>query len=136
MSAFWIFLLSREKSGKMDIVRDENGRFVKGHTGNPKGRTPKKYTLSDILREKLTDTIKVQKVSSDGNTTEELRIKADALLEKWLAIALSGDKNAIKDIIERLEGKPIQAIAGVKDEPLTVKVIRSSLADDETASDT
>ena len=60
-----------------------------------------------------TDTIRRIAVQSDG---KRLRAIAEALYDK----AEQGDIAAIKEIGDRLEGKPAQTITGDKDNPLTV----------------
>ena len=60
-----------------------------------------------------TDTLCRACIQSDG---KKLREMADALIAK----ALEGDIAAIKEIGDRLEGKPAQVISGDADNPLTV----------------
>ena len=60
-----------------------------------------------------TDTLRRACIQSDG---KKLREMADALIAK----ALEGDIAAIKEIGDRLEGKPAQVISGDADNPLTV----------------
>jgi len=50
--------------------------------------------------------------------------KLRALADKLIARALEGDVTALKEIGDRVDGKAVQAIAGVSDEPLVVKIVR------------
>ncbi|MDZ4178025.1 MAG: DUF5681 domain-containing protein [Coriobacteriia bacterium] len=79
-------------------MRDEHGRFLPGHSGNPGGR-PRTAALADRLRERLLE------ATSDGDTL------ADALVDQLLQAALDGDGQARKLVWEYIEGKPTQAIA-------------------------
>lgn len=89
----------------MAILRDENGRFLKGSVPNPNGRPKKEYTISDILRAKLEEKIKFARSLPDGEKKLEEKLTAEALADMWIDIALKGDPKTIKDIVERLEGK-------------------------------
>lgn len=52
------------------------------------------------------------------------RIKAlDALAEKLLVLADSGDLAALKELGDRLEGKPAQAITGPEGRELVVRIV-------------
>lgn len=51
---------------------------------------------------------------------EALRKVAEVVVGK----ALAGDKDAVKEIGDRLDGKPAQAITGEDGGPLTVEIIR------------
>ncbi|KKR98916.1 MAG: hypothetical protein UU51_C0035G0006 [Microgenomates group bacterium GW2011_GWC1_41_20] len=69
--------------------RDERGKFKPGFSGNPGGR-PKGFLTSimyDILKK-------------DGNQSENI-------IKKLLEMALSGDIAAIKEILDRIEGKSV-----------------------------
>ena len=50
--------------------------------------------------------------------------KLRALADKLIARAEEGDVTALKEIGDRTDGKAVQAIAGVSDEPLIVQVVR------------
>lgn len=71
--------------------------FQKGQIANPGGR-PKDQAWRDALRIAVKEAM--------GNGTTKLR----ALAEKTVELALSGDMQAIKEIGDRLDGKPVQAI--------------------------
>lgn len=48
---------------------------------------------------------------------------------KVVGMALEGDMQAIKEIGDRLDGKPVQAISGEGGGPLTVEIIRFASTD-------
>jgi hypothetical protein len=74
--------------------RDENGRFVKGHSGNPNGRKPKS------VEEKYLAAIK------KAVTQKELT----QIFQSMAARAKAGDVRAARLIVEYLIGKPDQNI--------------------------
>jgi hypothetical protein len=74
--------------------------FKPGRSGNPSGR-PKSITLSEALRHELA---KAHPESKDGETYAE---KIAGVLCK---AAAEGNVNAAKEIADRTEGKPRQAI--------------------------
>jgi hypothetical protein len=69
-------------------LRDANGRFVAGHSGNPAGKQPGTRNRASVLREAL----------GDGEDIAAARIVIDK--------ALSGDMVAARFIIGRLEPRP------------------------------
>lgn len=73
--------------------------FPKGVSGNPKGRPPTKG-FAQTLRQRISD--------AEGDE-DILRKIADALLEK----AATGDIQAIKEVADRLDGKPVAMTADV-----------------------
>ena len=93
----------RQNSG-----RDDKGRFAKGNpnefqpgqSGNPKGR-PKSITLSEAYRHQL-----AQPVPKD----REGRTYAEVIAALMCQRATQGDVAAAKEIADRVEGKPKQAI--------------------------
>jgi uncharacterized protein HemY len=74
-------------------------RFPKGESGNPSGR-PKLTRLTDALREQITEQLQ--------NAPE--RTIAEAIARKLIKLALDGDIAAIREVFDRTEGKPKQAI--------------------------
>jgi hypothetical protein len=78
--------------------------FEKGVSGNPKGRPKRGAALTDILR------VKLDMKGDDGIRHRE------AIANCLLALARSGDLDAIKYIYDRCDGKPAQAIQHSGDE--------------------
>jgi hypothetical protein len=74
-------------------------RFQKGVSGNPQGR-PKLTRLTDALREQLAET--------NPNAPEET--VAEEIARALIHEAKSGNVQAIREIGDRTEGKPKQAI--------------------------
>lgn len=64
------------------------------------GRPPKEKSFANMLN------IAINEATESGGT--KLRAVADALVEK----AMAGDVQAIKEVADRLDGKPAQAIIG------------------------
>lgn len=117
----------------MAIYRDENGRFLKGSVPNPNGRPTKEYTLSEILLHKLEDKIRIARKLPDGEKKIEEKIAAEALMDVWLDIALTGDSKTIKDIIDRIEGLPKQDIAftelSLEEKKKRIEVLKNKIDD-------
>jgi len=97
----------KQRENKGD--RDERGRFTKdtptafkpGQSGNPAGR-PKSITLSEALRLELAKVL--------PNDTQE-RTFAELIAQQLVKAAATGNILAAKEIADRTEGKPKQAIA-------------------------
>lgn len=82
--------------------------FQKGQSGNPNGRPKSSKLFNDMLRLAIN--------GADGDMAE-LRKIADKLVEK----AVAGDIQAIKEVADRLDGKPHQSTdtkVSVDDDPL------------------
>lgn len=86
----------------------------------PGGRPTNEKTFTNMLR------LALKEAHEDGK--DRLRAVADQLVSK----AVSGDIQAIKEVADRLEGKPAQAIQADINGELTIQVIR--LADDTATS--
>jgi hypothetical protein len=82
----------------------------------PKGAENKDKPFRDALRLEIADA---------GEDHRALRKVARALLTK----AESGDVQAIREIGDRLDGKPAQAIEGPDGGPLKIEIVR--FADDQ-----
>ncbi len=74
-------------------------RFKKGETGNPNGR-PKLTKLTDALREQLAE---IAPGATEKTQAEQI---ARALIKE----ALRGNVQAIKELFDRVEGKPMQKV--------------------------
>ncbi len=72
--------------------------YQKGQSGNPHGRPRKTESLTDILKELG----EKNKIIIDG---KKIKWKKALMLKLW-ALALKGDKAAMTQIYDRIEGKP------------------------------
>jgi hypothetical protein len=87
--------------------RIENLRpWAKGVSGNPGGR-PKSTPISDLLRELLE-----QPRPNDPDKRPYAKVIAESLLER----ASKGDLQAVREIADRVEGKPAQSVSVVTEE--------------------
>lgn len=94
---------------KQTVNKRENGQFAPGNTagnrfkpgesGNPKGR-PRRTKLSEALAEQLAEAMPKQPEETIAEGV------AQALIKR----ALLGDVAAIREIADRTEGKPRQAV--------------------------
>lgn len=91
--------------------------FAKGQSGNPGGRSNEKM-WRDALRMALKEAM------ADG--TPKLR----AVAEKTVALAIEGDMQAIKEIGDRMDGKPAQMLMGDgEDGSFTINIVRFGSGD-------
>ena len=89
---------NREKIGR--ACPPVQTRFKPGQSGNPKGR-PKSITLSEAYRKML-----AQVDEADA----QKRTRAEILAEEMYVKAKSGDVSALREIADRVEGKPRQTV--------------------------
>lgn len=80
-------------------------RFQKGQSGNPNGRPKKDQALSDLLRKKLTDKVIVTR----SGKKEKVDVK-EAIVLRVIDCAVRGEKWAIIEIWDRIEGKAKQFV--------------------------
>jgi len=75
--------------------------------GAPKGNTnaSKAKKLSKMLQDRLTE-----------------RKEEQALMDKLLDLALGGDMAAIKEVFDRIDGKPKQAIVGGDEDDSPIQI--------------
>ena len=67
----------------------------------------------------------------DKRTKLEGKQALDALAEQLLANCDSGDMTALKELGDRLEGRPQQSIVGADDGPLTIQIVKYAGSDPE-----
>jgi hypothetical protein len=89
----------KQADGKFSPGNSIGKKFPPGTSGNPNGR-PKLTRLTEALREQLSE------ISPDADE----QTVAEQIAETLIKLALSGDVQAIREIADRTEGKPKQAI--------------------------
>ena len=95
---------------KDDIKEHE---FKKGQSGNPNGRPKGSRNLTTILREMLEEEIEV---NVDGVKTKKQF--QEVIVRKLLQKANEGNLKAIEQILDRMEGKPVQKQEIKTDNPI------------------
>ena len=85
----------------------KDSQFKEGESGNPNGRPKGSRNLSTILREMLNEDIEVTE-----NGEKSKKKLQDIIVRKLIVKAQKGegDLKAIKEIFDRLEGRPAQSI--------------------------
>ena len=93
--------------------------------------TPSKGAKPDkLMRDALILALKDEAIDANGQMTTKLRKVAEKLVEK----AMDGDVPAIKEIGDRVDGRPSQAIIGDGNEdPINVvtKILLVAASDDD-----
>ena len=86
----------KNPTSKHEVIRNEKGQYMKGHTGNPGGRP--KNTLTTILKERMIEDVLIG---------DKWLTTADLIVDQAIQLALDGDMQAVKWIFERVDGRPI-----------------------------
>ena len=105
-----------EKTGfDRERLTVSDGRWVKGQSGNPAGRSKRRRLFDDHLREAL---------------SAKRGAVARRLVERLVGEAAKGDMQAMKLICERIGGRPRTAedAAVANGDELTVEQVRTKLA--------
>ena len=117
----------------MDKQRDEKGRFIKGHTGNPTGRMPKDrevkfydLTVSAVSEDEWVKVVK---------TAVRLAIKGDAQARKWLSDYLVGLPQQKVDLTTNGENINSIGITGVDYRSAITNLAPRSMGDSEASSE-
>ena len=80
----------------------EETQFKPGKSGNPKGRPPKEYCLTDILKD--------QGNLEDVESGDKKISRKQAIAQKLWAMAMSGDVQAMKYLYDRVDGRPRESV--------------------------
>ncbi len=86
-------------TGKFTPGNKIGNRFPKGETGNPNGR-PKLTRLTEAIREQLAEVM-------PGASEQTF---AEGIAKTLVNLAVAGDVSAARELADRSEGKPKQAI--------------------------
>ena len=87
-----------------------NNQWQKGQPSpNPNGRPKKEFSITNTIKEYLDETAEIRKGRGKAAQTEQKK-RADILVETLFKMAAKGDINALKYLIDRVEGKPLQAV--------------------------
>jgi hypothetical protein len=89
----------KQADGKFAPGNSIGKKFPSGTSGNPSGR-PRLTKLTEAIREQLAEVM-------PGASEQSI---AEGIAETLIKLALSGDVQAIREIADRTEGKPKQAI--------------------------
>jgi hypothetical protein len=103
-----------EKQEAQNLEKQENNRkpgtFLPGQSGNPNGRPKKNTAYSEIARELLSAN-KIKMNFEINGEPKKINIKTKqsfyhALITAQIIAGLKGDTKAVKDLIDRVQGKP------------------------------
>lgn len=117
--------------------RDAHGRLMKGHTANPAGRPKGTYKYGEWYQDKLNSKkIDISIAITRDGKTEKQRFKYSAdksfrelLFVKLFQKALDGEIMAIRELLDRSEGKPTQPIRDESDSAIMEALNALSPAD-------
>ena len=95
------------------------GSWVKGQSGNPKGRPRKDYSITSLAKEML-DQPADERFLSESDYGKTWR---QAIAKALLVGALKLNPGITKELLDRLEGKPVQLIGGETGGAITLRVV-------------
>lgn len=96
---------------KQESERDKTGKFKPGFSGNPNGRPKKGQILSDILRQMLEEQPEIKKA-----LVSRLLELAIGRRDKKGNVVKEADLSALREIMDRLEGRPLQPQTNVPED--------------------
>lgn len=116
-----------------NLPKNNPHKWVKGQSGNPKGRPKIVFSYADELR--------IQLIAIDPKD-EQKRTHGQIIVAKQIELAKMGSVRATNEILDRLLGKPPQALAiadlrvGTREEAIagileSLKVMKESGGDSE-----
>jgi len=110
-------------------IKRGNPNWVKGQSGNPKGRPRKDCSITSLAKEMLDQPADERFLSpSDyGKTWRQ------AIAKALLVGALKLNSGIMKELLDRLEGKPVQLIGGETGGAITLRVVYDDRNRDRTS---
>lgn len=84
--------------------------FLKGISGNPKGRPKGSKSITSSLKKLMDKKMIYDSIQSGISIKANIR---EHLALRLVALALEGDIKAIREIFDRIEGRPREAICEV-----------------------
>ena len=91
-----------KKTGEKSVERDSKGRFKKGSCPNPDGRPKGSVSVVSAIKRKLEE-------EYPEASNEQKRTYLDKIVAAYFEEIIEGkDKTLLKDVIDRVDGKPIQ----------------------------
>lgn len=93
------------------------------------GGRPKGSTKPRIMAEALTLALNREADNAEGKPTKKMYLIADKLVD----LAVDGDMQAIKEINDRIDGKPTQTLAGDPEAPLFARDLTDEQRDERIA---
>lgn len=91
----------------MLTVRDENGKFLSGHSGNPAGRPRKGNSLAEMIRARLELPVVAEKLDEEAFSSWSAK---EVFVEQLVRQACRGDRHAQKLIMSYVVGVPVQRL--------------------------
>lgn len=82
------------------IKRDEEGKFIKGVSGNPDGRPKGSFSLVELIKKRLQEI-------PEGKDKTYAEYFIEQIMKKTV---IEGDTSMMRDIINRVDGMPRQNI--------------------------
>lgn len=116
--------MNNDKPVRQVSNRQRATQWKPGQSGNPAGRPPNTRYISEILREKLLEK------TSEGKTHAELI--AEALIELSKDAKMRGFVPAIKELLDRIEGKVPETHKFEGDVPVIIQPVVYERREDAT----
>lgn len=82
--------------------------FKPGQSGNPNGRPPRDWSWKELLEQAAEEEIEMK--NKLGAVTGKMKLK-EVVTKKLWSMAAKGDIQAVKEIFDRMDGKPEQSVA-------------------------
>jgi hypothetical protein len=104
----------QDKTSEIKPERDENGRLLPGNTANPNGRPKGSFSLVEMIKHKL------QEIPEGKDKTY-----AEYFIEQMMKkTVVEGDVSMMRDMINRVDGMPKQAIEQSGEVGLIIKQVK------------